>query len=155
MYKKLRKKMKKILLAIVALTFISLNASETLTPTSKDAKPLSGKNMMIIISSGEIEKSGMGMTLGLSAANVTIVIGANALKFAQIKGDQHKFLAKQLTHREILQKAVKNGANIQICYMCAKALGLTDKDFIKGSKVVKSLKIFNKMYEEGTKVLSF
>lgn len=151
--------MKKIFLAFVALTFIALNASETLIPTSEDAKPLSGKNMMIIISSGEIEKSGMGMTLGLSAAmkgaNVTIVIGANALKFAQIKGDQHKFLAKQLTHREILQKAVKNGANVQICYMCAKALGLTDKDFIKGSKVVKSLKIFNKMYEEGTKVLSF
>jgi len=39
--------------------------------------------------------------------------------------------------------------------MCAKALGLTDKDFIKGSKVVKSLEIFNKMYEDGAKVLSF
>jgi len=150
--------MKKILLAFLALMAITLNASDTNTST-ENKKPLAGKKMVIVISSGEIEKAGMGITLGLSAskkgADVTIVIGANALKFAQVKGDQNKFLAKQLTHREILQKAVKNGANIQICYMCAKALGLTDKDFIKGSKVVKSLEIFNKIYEDGAKVLSF
>jgi len=150
--------MKKILLAFLALMAITLNASDTNTST-ENKKPLAGKKMVIVISSGEIEKAGMGITLGLSAskkgADVTIVIGANALKFAQVKGDQNKFLAKQLTHREILKKAIKNGANIQICYMCAKALGLTDKDFIEGSKVVKSLEIFNKMYEDGAKVLSF
>jgi len=150
--------MKKILLTLLTLTVLSLNASETLT-TKEDVKPLEGKKMVIVISSGEIEKAGMGMTLGLSAAkkgaNVTIVIGANALKYARLEGDQHLFLAKKLTHREILLKAIKNGANVQICYMCAKALGLTDKDFIKGSKVVKSLKIFNKIYEDGAKVLSF
>lgn len=151
--------MKKILLGFLTLAVISLNASEALTSTAKDSKPLADKKMVIVISSGEIEKAGMGMTLGLSAAkkgaNVTIVIGANALKYAQIKGVQHQFLAKKLTHREILKKAIKYGANIQICYMCATALGLTDKDFIEGSKVVKSIKIFNKMYEEGSKVLSF
>jgi len=148
--------MKQILLAFLTLTVMSLHASETSTANKK---PLAGKKMVIVISSGEIEKAGMGMTLGLSAskkgANVTIVIGANALKYAQIKGDQHQFLAKKLTHREILQKAIKNGAHVQICYMCATALGLTEKDFIKGSKIVKSLKIFNKMYEDGAKVLSF
>ena len=150
--------MKKIIL-LIALAFMTIHASETETATTAQTKPLAGKKMVIVISSGELEKAGMGITLGLSAskkgADVTIVIGANALKFAMVKGDQNKFLAKQLTHREILQKAVKNGAHIQICYMCAKALGLTDKDFIEGSKVVKSIKIFNKMYEDGAKVLSF
>jgi len=147
--------MKKMILGLLTLVVMSLNASESLGTV----KPLAGKKLVTVISSGEIEKAGMGMTLGLSAVNkgadVTIVIGANALKYALAKGDQHQFLAKKLTHREILQKAIKNGANVYICYMCAKALGLTEKDFIKGAKIVKSLQIFNKVYEKGVRVLSF
>ncbi len=148
--------MKHIFLTILALATISLSAADV---ADIDAKPLAGKKMVIVVSSGVIEKAGMGITLGLSAskkgADVTIVIGAKALKFALKKGEQKQFLPIHLTHKEILQKAVKHGAHIQICGMCAKALGLTGKDFIKGAEVVKSLKIFTKIYEDGTKVLSF
>lgn len=149
--------MKKIILMFIALLVMSLNAADT--SDIGLTKPLENKKMVILVSSGEIEKAGMGITLGLSAAKkgakVTIVLGANALKFALKKGDQNVFLAKKLTHREILQKAITNGAQLQICYMCATALGLTDKDFINGANIVKSIKIFNKIYEDGSKVLSF
>ena len=120
---------------------------------------LTGEKLLIMISSGELEKAGMGLTLGLSAAKkgikVTYVIGAKALNSAKISGKQNLFLAKQMTHRTILQEALTHDASVHICFMCAQALGLKEKDFIEGSKIVKSAEIFNKMYEEGTKVLSF
>jgi len=147
--------MKKLFLVLIMLSITGLYAQGN----NKNAKPLAGKKMVIVISSDQNEKAGMGITLGLSAskkgADVTIVLGAKALKFALKKGKQSIFLAKKLTHREILKRAIKNGAHLQVCYMCAKALGLTDKNFIKGSHVVKSLKIFNKIYESDAKVLSF
>ncbi len=122
-------------------------------------KPLFGKNMVIMVSSDDIEKAGMGIALGLSAAKkgakTTIVLGANALKFALLKSEQDFYVSKKMTHRDILLKAVENGAQIQICAMCAKARGLKKKDFINGVNIVKSIKIFNKMYEHGTRVLSF
>lgn len=118
-----------------------------------------GKKLLIMISSGELEKAGMGFTLGLNATKrgiqVTYVIGAKALHSARIKGKQNKFLAKGMTHREILQEAIKKGARVQICGMCAKSLGLTNQDFIKGSQIINSKVIFDKMYEDGVKVLNF
>lgn len=147
--------MTKLFLVFVILTQTGLYAQSD----NKNAKPLAGKKMVIVVSSDQNEKAGMGITLGLSGAkkgaDVTIVLGAKALKFALEKGEQNIFLAKKLTHKAILKKAIENGAHIQICYMCAKALGLTDKDFIAGAKVVKSLKIFNKIYEDEARVLSF
>jgi len=125
----------------------------------KADKPLNGKKLVIVVSSGELEKAGMGFALGLSAINkgvqTTIVIGAKALNSAKLEGIQNKFIAKNMTHREILQKAIKAGALVQIYSMSAKALGLGQEDFIKGVKIVKSINIFEKMYEENTKLLSF
>jgi predicted nucleic acid-binding protein len=55
------------------------------------------KKLLIMISSGELEKAGMGLTLGLSAAkkgiSVTYVIGAKALNSAKLSGKQNLFLA--------------------------------------------------------------
>lgn len=130
-------------------------------PAKKESpkKLFTGKKMLIMISSGELEKAGMGLTLGLSAVKkgieVTYVIGAKALNSAKLTGKQNLFLAKQMTHRAILQEALSNGAQVDICFMCAEALGLTEKDFIEGAKIVKSQAIFDKMYEANIKVLSF
>lgn len=168
--------MKNILFILTALFAFNSNAlakvfdlvvtpSHVETPTVKpkelkvQEKPFLGKKLLIMISSGELEKAGMGFTLGLSAAKkgvaVTYVIGAKALNSVKRKGPQNKFIPKMMTHREILKEAIKHGATVEICYMCAKALGLTNKDFIKGSKIVKSKIIFSKMYEKDMRVLSF
>ena len=160
--------MKTILFLLFA---IALQASEpitiTVTPSQEEepvqkeiqAPSVSDKKLLIMVSSDEVEKAGMGYALGLSAVNkgidTTIVIGAKALKSALVKGKQNIFLAKELTHREILLKAIDKGATVMICSMCAQALGLEEKDFIKGVSIVKSAKIFEKMYLGETKVLSF
>ncbi len=130
-------------------------------PIKKESpkKLFTGKKMLIMISSGELEKAGMGFSLGLSAITngieVTYVIGAKALNSAKIVGKQNLFLAKQMTHRDILKEAITHGAQVQISFICAEALGLLEKDFIEGAKIVKSQKIFDKIYEKGIKVLSF
>lgn len=148
----------KKLLSILMIWMLSYGTSLLALEKGND-KPLLGKKMVIVISSGELEKAGMGMALGLSAAmkggDVTIVVGAKALSSARLEGKQEVFKPKKMTHREILKEAMKQGAKVQVCYMCAKALGLTSKDFVVGAEVVKSLAIFNKIYEDGTKVLSF
>lgn len=56
-----------------------------------------------------------------------------------------------MTHRAILQEAMAHGASVQICFMCAEALGLTEKDFIEGAKIVKSQDIFDKIYKTALK----
>ncbi len=136
----------------------SHDEEEVKTPPPAD-KPLLDKKLLVVVSSGEIEKAGMGLTLGLSAAKkgakVSFVLGAKALSFAKEQGKQHTFLAKGMTPRAILQEAQKHHATIMICGMCAKALGLGEKDFIEGTKIVTSKTIFKTMYEEGMKTLSF
>lgn len=158
-----------ILLALFAFNSASFaKAFDLIVTPSQEEEPIkkespkklyTGKKMLIMISSGELEKAGMGLTLGLSAAKkgiqVTYVIGAKALNSAKLSGKQNLFLAKQMTHRAILQEALAHGATVNICYMCAEALGLSEKDFIEGAKIVKSEAIFDKMYEKETKVLSF
>jgi predicted peroxiredoxin len=145
----------KNIIRILSILFFSVNLM-----ASNQAKqlPLTGKKLVVVVSSGENEKGGMGITLGLSAAkkgaDVTIVLGAKALKFALKKSKQEIFQAKQLTHREILKKSLEKGAKVYVCHMCAKALNLTRKDFIEGTQIVKSLKIFNAIYDNA-QVLSF
>jgi len=76
---------KKIIL-IVALLFInSAVADEAKDHNSskiqKKKKTLSGKKLMILVSSGNLQKAGMGFALALSGvkqgAEVTILIGAD------------------------------------------------------------------------------
>ena len=147
--------------AFAAFDLIVKPSQEEEAPIKKETKKpkLSDKKMLIMISSGVLEKAGMGLTLGLSASKqgiaVTYVIGAKALQYARKEGKQHTFFAKAMTPREILQKAIANGATVDICYMCAQALGLDAKDFIKGAKIVHSKAIFETMYQKGCKVLSF
>ncbi len=132
---------------------------EELVKKEMPKKSFAGKKLLIMISSGELEKAGMGFALGLSATKkgieVTYIIGAKALPSALLKGKQNKFIATDMTHRQILQEAIKEGASVQICSICAQALGLKEADFIKGAKIVKSKAIFETMYSEETKVLSF
>jgi len=143
----------------ITITVTSSHKSEPEKVEEAEKTSSNGRKMLIMISSGALEKAGMGYALGLSATSkgisTTIVIGAKALSSAMVKGKQNIFLAKGLTHREILQKAIEKGANVLVCGMCAKALGVGENDFIKGVKIVKSADIFDRMYEEGVKVLSF
>ena len=164
--------MKNILFVLLALFAFNSDsfakAFDIIVTPSKEEEPIkkespkklfTGKRILIMISSGELEKSGMGLTLGLNAVKkgieVTYVIGAKALNSAKLSGKQNLFLAKQMTHRAILQEALTLGASVKICFMCAEALGLTEKDFIEGAKIVKSDEILNQVYKEDTKVLSF
>jgi len=157
-----------ILLSLFTLHTTSFAAFDLIVTPSHDDEPaevvapknkLLNNKLLIMISSGELEKAGMGLALGLNAAKkgikVTYIIGAKALNSAKIAGKQNLFLATQMTPRAILQEAISDGAQVQICSMSAEAAGLSEKDFIKGAKIVKSDAIFDKIYADGVKLLSF
>jgi len=122
-------------------------------------KTLSGKKLVVFVSNGDLQVAGMGFGIALSAvkqgADVTIVIGANALKYAFREGDQNIYFAKEKTPRVLLKSALKSGANIQLCSANTDEMGLDEDDFIEGIKLVISTEIFRKVYAENVRVISF
>ena len=149
---------------IVAL--LSISSAVAQEPVDKNSskksvkkKTLSDKKLMIVVSSGELQKAGMGFALALSGvkqgAEVTILIGADALKYALEDGDQHIYFAKSRTPRKLLKDALKGGATIQLCSANTEAMGWDEEDFIEGVKIVISTEIFAKVFADGTKVISF
>ena len=155
--------LKKIIL-IITLLFISTAVANESTENnsskkSLQKKTLSGKKLMIVVSSGELQKAGMGFALALSGvkqgAEVTILIGANALKYALVDGDQNVYFAKSRTPRKLLKEALESGATIQLCSANTEAMGWDEEDFIEGVKIVISTEIFAKVFTDGTKVISF
>jgi len=152
------------IILIVALLFINMaSAKEPMDNNSSKKsvkkKTLSGKKLMIVVSSGNLQKAGMGFALALSGvkqgADVTILIGAEALKYALAEGDQNVYFAKSRTPRTLLKDALKSGVNIQLCSANTEAMGWDEEDFIEGVKIVISTQIFAKVFADGTKVISF
>ncbi len=125
----------------------------------KKKKTLSGKKLVVFVSNGNLQVAGMGFGIALSGvkqgADVTIVIGANALKYAFKEGDQNIYFAKGRTPRALLKEALKSGAEVQLCSANTEEMGLDEDDFIVGIKLVISTEIFAKVYEEGVRVISF
>ncbi len=135
---------------------VDKNSSKSST---KKRKTLSGKNLVIFVNSKDLQQVGMGLGMALSGtkqgANVTIVLGANAIKYALLEGRQNIYLAKDKTPRELLQSAIKSGATVQLCSANTEEMALDEEEFIKGIKIVISPQIFKKVFEEGTRVISF
>jgi len=129
------------------------------TQKSVKKKTLSGKKLVVFVSNGDLQVAGMGFGIALSGvkqgADVTIVIGANALKYAFKEGDQNVYFAKGRTPRALLEAALKSGAEVQLCSANTEEMGLDEDDFIAGVKLVISTEIFAKVYEEGVRVISF
>ena len=156
--------LKVITISIILLLSYSYISAESIKPdtetlTKKRKKTLSGKKLVVFISSSDLQKAGMGFGIALSGvkqgASVTIVIGADAVKFALKDNEQNIYFAKERTPRELLLEAIKSGATVQMCSANTEQMGLDEDDFIKGVKVVISTEIFAKVFEKETKVISF
>jgi len=147
------------LLLGTGLVFAKESKENNSTKKSVKKKTLSGKKLVIFVSNGDLQIAGMGFGIALSGvkqgADVTIVIGANALKYAFKEGDQNIYFAKERTPRALLEEALKNGAEVQLCSANTEELGFDEDDFIEGVKVVISTQIFAKVYEDGVRVISF
>jgi len=141
---------------IVASESNDTNSTKT---TVKKKKTLSGKKLVVFVSNGDLQIAGMGFGIALSGvhqgADVTIVIGANAIKYVLKDGDQNIYFPKERTPKALLQEALKNGATIQLCSANTDEMGLDEDDFIEGIKVVISTEIFAKVYEPEVRVISF
>jgi len=150
--KKLLVKFSSLLLLVVAFAF-------TANTAYADKKPLMGKKLVVIVKTADPTEAGMGLSLANSAAKkgaiVTIVLGAHATAYAVKKGGQNIFPAKKLSLRDMLKSTIKNGATVHLCKTCAVFHGLAEKDLIKGVKIEPSLTIFNAMYEDGVRVMSY
>jgi predicted peroxiredoxin len=122
-------------------------------------KPISDKALTIMINSESIQKAGLGYTLAIKAAqegiDTTIILGTKAIQTALIKGKQNSFIVNELTPRQMLQNAIKDGAKVVVITTHAKALGYSKEEFIEGIKLVNSDEILQMIYKEKSKLLSF
>jgi len=156
--------MRQIILIIVLIFSTNIFAldvkdSNTTAHETVKKKSLSGKNLVVFISNGDLQVAGMGLGIALSGvkqgANVTVVIGANAIKYALNDGDQNIYFAKGRTPRALLQDIIKAGADVQLCSANTDEMNLDEEDFVEGVKIVISTQIFAKVFEEKTRVISF
>ena len=101
----------------------------------------------------------MGVGIASSAvkqgALVTVVMGADAIKYALKEGDQNVYFAKHRTPRKLLQGAISHGLTLQLCSANTEEIGMDEDDFIKGAKIVISTEIFAKVFEDEVRVISF
>jgi predicted peroxiredoxin len=122
-------------------------------------KPLSNKNLTIMINSDSVEKAGVGYELALHATQkgikTTIVLGAKAIHTALIKGRQNSFIANDMTPRKMLQNAIKEGAEVMLIATHTKALGFEKQEFIEGVSLVNFDTILETIYREKSKLLNF
>jgi len=148
--------MLKRLIVLIAILFSSTYAESNSTQRKKT---LSEKNLVIFVNSGNLQQAGMGFGIALSGtkqgANVTIVIGADAIKYALKENSQNVYFAKNRTPRALITQAIKSGATVQLCSANTEEMGLDEDDFIEGTTIVISTEIFAKVFEEGTRVISF
>ena len=157
--------LKKIMLQLLFLLSVNLVASEVLVDnvklekSVKKKKILSGKNLVVFVSSGELQVAGMGFGIALSGvkqgANVTIVIGADAVKYALKEGEQNIYFAKKRTPRALIKDATRHGAIVQMCSANTDEMNLDEDDFVDGVKNVISTEIFAKVFGKETRVISF
>lgn len=123
-------------------------------------KPLAGKNLVVFVSAADVNKAGMGLTIGMAAsvqagANVTIVVGAGAVKYILKDGKNSYFKPMDKPIQEVLKTAIANGTNVYLCGMYAKAQGLKNSDLISGAKIVEGADIFAKVYAKDARIISF
>ncbi|MCH9813837.1 MAG: DsrE family protein [Epsilonproteobacteria bacterium] len=123
-------------------------------------KPLEGKNLVVFVSASDVNKAGMGMTIGMAAsaqagANVTIVVGAGATQYILKDGKNSYFKPMDKSIQAVLKNAIASGTNVYLCGMCAKSLGLKNSDLISGAKIVEGADIFAKIYAKDARVISF
>ena len=157
--------LKKIIVLSLLLLGTNLVASEASSNSNNTAqslkkkKTLSGKNLVVFVSNGDLQVAGMGFGIALSGvkqgANVTIVIGANAIQYALKEGEQNIYFAKGRTPRALIQDAIKQGATVQMCSANTDEMNLDEDDFVDGVKTVISTQIFAKVFEKETRVISF
>jgi len=154
----------KIVLIVLLLSFSNFASAneakdKSVSKSTSKKKTLSGKKLVVFVSSENLQQAGMGFGLVLSAvkqgAEVTLVIGGNAVKYALKEGQQHIYFAKNKTPRMLLESALKSGVNIQLCSANTEEMELDEDDFLDGVKLVISTEIFAKVFEEDSKIISF
>ncbi len=122
-------------------------------------KPLDGKKLVVIIKTGDVMEAGMGLILAHSAvkkgAKVTVVLGADAALYPAIKGGQDIFPAKEKTPRELLKAVIADGGAVYLCKTCAVFQDLKQADLIAGVKITPSIQIFDAMFEEDVRIMSY
>jgi len=154
---------KKIIVGISLLVGSTLLAQtpkeNNTTNIEQKKKALSDKNLVVFVSNHDLQIAGMGLGMALSAvkqgANVTVVLGANAVKYALQDGEQNVYFAKKRTLRALLQAIIKGKGVIQLCAANTEEMNLDEEDFIEGVNIVISTEIFAKVFDENTRVISF
>jgi len=154
------KKIAVVLFLLISTTLIAQNSEENnSSKNSMKKKKLSEKNLVVFVSNENLQVVGMGFGIALSGvkqgANVTVVVGANALKYLLREGKQNVYFAKQKTPRELAKNIIKEGGSIQLCSANTEEMNLDEDDFIDGVKLVISTEIFAKVFEKNSQVISF
>lgn len=156
--------MKKVLLLVlITMMTIALPLTAKNNNMAKKGKKfevnLKNKGMFVMLGSDNKVRAGVVIALAtktlIRGGGATIVLTGKALKLALKSSKSEKFGPKGLTVKQMLKKFIKKGGKLIICAMCAKSKGLTNKDFIAGTKIKMADRVLEQMFQKDWKVLSY
>lgn len=147
----------KSICAVIFSLFIVCSAAFTAI-AAEDSDRFKGKNVVIVLSSGDDIVAGAGLVMAKMAAgsgtDVTVNIAADAVKYA-VKDSFHRFAPKNTTHREMLEAVIQKGGKVNICALCPSWLKLEKDDFIQGAAFAGALDVFDASFAENSLTLTF
>ena len=110
--------MKSVFTVVLSLfMFCCLTFSVSATENTDRFK---GKNVVIVLSSGDDIVAGAGLVMAKmaagSGADVTVYVATDAVKYA-VQNSFHRFAPKKTTHREMLETVINKGGKptVSIC----------------------------------------
>ena len=145
---------------LVGSTLLAQTPTDSkITKVAEKKKTLSNKKLVVFVSNYDLQMAGMGLGMALSAvkqgARVTVVMGADTVKYALAEGEQNVYFAKKRTPRALLKAIIKGGGVVELCSANTENMNLDEEDFIEGVKIVISTEIFAKVFDDNTRVISF
>jgi len=152
--------MKNVLtLVLIAMMMIAIPLTAGEKKGQKFEVNMKDKGMFVMLTTQKPAKAGLATALAtktlIRGGKATIVLSGKALHLGLKEGKLKNFGPKGVTVREMLKKFMKKGGRVIVCAMCAKNMGVTKKDFVKGIELKMSDRVLEQMYQKNWKVLSF
>lgn len=150
----------RLAIAFVLLFFNIAATAQTANDSGANAPLLlAGEKLVVFIKSDEIRQVGMGLHLARGAAKqggtVTVIFGADGVKYPLRNGVQDIFGATSETPREIITDIIAAGGKAYVCKLCTTWLDYEEADFIENVSIVDGRKIFQVLFADGAQSLEF
>lgn len=117
------------------------------------------KKLFITLTTEQLRPAGMGLAIAnamqKAGVKTTVLLGAEAVPLAVVKGNQPDFGPTGASPREMILSLIKEGGKVMVCGMCAGDREITAKDTVHGVSIATPNDVAGALFAPETQTLSF